>query len=93
MIKDIYDTNLTSVWTSGSIPSEFSITLGLHQGTLTPYFFAFVFFYFFFPLDDIVLVDESSHGISVKLEIWWDALKSKIFGWVGLKQRTWNDGM
>ena len=87
------------MWTSGSIPSEFSITLGLHQGTLTPYIFAFVFFFFFlnlflifFPLDDIVLVDESSHGINVNLEIWWGALQSKNFGW-GLKQRTWNDGM
>ena len=48
---------------------------------------------FFFPPNDIVLVDEISHGINVKLEIWWGALESKNFGWVGLKQRTWNDGM
>ena len=48
---------------------------------------------FFFPPNDIVLVDEISHGINVKLEIWWGALESKNFGWVGLKQRTWNYGM
>ena len=59
----------------------------------TPYFFAFVFFFFFFPPNDIVLVDEISHVINVKLEIWWGALESKNFGWVGLKQRTWNYGM
>ena len=50
-------------------------------------------FFFFFPPNDIVLVDEISHGINVKLEIWWGALESKNFGWVGLKQRTWNYGM
>ena len=92
MIKDIYDTNLTSVWTSGSIPSEFFFYLSKKKKK-TPYFFAFVFFFFFFPPNDIVLVDEISHGINVKLEIWWGALESKNFGWVGLKQRTWNDGM
>ena len=111
MIKDIYDTNLTSVWTSGSIPSEFFlffyylfyfifnmeylfiyIFFYLSKKKKTPYFLAFVFF-FFFPPNDIVLVDEISHGINVKLEIWWGALESKNFGWVGLKQRTWNDGM
>ena len=48
---------------------------------------------FFFPPNDIVLVDEISHGINVKLEIWWGVLESKNFGWVGLKQRTWNYGM
>ena len=29
--------------------------------------------------DDIVLVDETRHGVNVKLEIWWHALESKGF--------------
>lgn len=36
--------------------------------------------FFSFPLDDVVLVDEISHGINVKFEIWSGTLESKIFG-------------
>ena len=31
-------------------------------------------------IDNIVLVDETRCGVNFKLEIWWDALKSKEIG-------------
>jgi hypothetical protein len=40
LIKDMYDGAVISVRTSGSITSEFPITIGLHQGSaLSPYHF------------------------------------------------------
>jgi len=39
IIKDIYDIVVTNVKTCGGITSDFSITIGLHQGSvLSPFF-------------------------------------------------------
>ncbi len=91
MIKDMYDGVVTNVRTSGSITSEFPITIGLHQGpALSPYLFALVMDEFtksiqeevpwcIFFSDDIVLVNEIRYGVDIKLEIWRNTLKSNDF--------------
>ena len=41
IIKDMYDGVVTNVRTCGDITSDFSITIGLHQGSaLSPFLFA-----------------------------------------------------
>ena len=43
IIKDIYDRVIANVRTYGDITSDFSITIGLHQGSaLSPFLFAIV---------------------------------------------------
>ena len=82
---------ITSVRISGGITSEFSITIGLHQGsTLSPCLIALVMSnliksiqeevleYMLF-VDNIVLVDETRSELYAKLEIWRDILESKSF--------------
>jgi hypothetical protein len=87
----MYDRAIASVRTREGILNDFSIAIGLYQGSiLSPYFFALVMDeltksiqeeapWCMFFADDIVLVDETRHGVNVKLEIWRDALESKGF--------------
>jgi hypothetical protein len=81
LIKDMYDNIVTSVRTSDRDTNDFSINIGLHQGSaLSPYLFTLVMdevtrdiqgdipWYMLFP-DDVVLVDESRTGVDQKLEL------------------------
>ena len=99
MIKNIYYRALISARTSGGITNKFLITIGLHQGsTLSPYLFVLVIdeltklilrgsllVYAF--VDNIVLVNETSSGVNLKLKIWRDALESKSFRWSRTKMK------
>ncbi|KAL4198768.1 hypothetical protein AMTRI_Chr03g47660 [Amborella trichopoda] len=87
----MYDGTVTSVRTTSGETSEFSVTIGLHQGsTLSLYLFVLVMDYLTRHLqdegpwcmlfvDDIVLIDETQNDINTKLELWRDALESKCF--------------
>jgi len=81
IIKNMYDEVVANVKTCGGITSNFSITIGLHQGsTLSTFLFFIVMdeltrtiqdeilWYIQFA-DDIVLVDETRAGVNVKLEL------------------------
>jgi len=91
VIKDMYDGVVGNVRTCGGITSDFSITVGLHQGsTLSPFLSVIVMdeltraiqdeipWYMLFT-DDIVLVDETRAGVNVKLELWRQTLESQGF--------------
>ena len=90
IIKDMYDV-LVNVRTCGDITSDFSITIGLHQGSsLSPFLFVIVMDeltraiqdeipWCMLFADDIVLVDETRAGINAKLELWRQTLKSRGF--------------
>jgi hypothetical protein len=81
LIKDMYDNIMTSVRTSDGDTNDFSINIGLHQGsTLSPYLFALVMDevtrdiqggipWCMLFADDIVLVDESRTRVDQKLEL------------------------
>ena len=80
IIKDMYEGAVTSVRSVGGISKEFSVTVGLHQGSaLSPYLFTLVMDELTRELqnevpwcmlfaDDIVLVDETKEGLSRKLD-------------------------
>jgi hypothetical protein len=82
LIKDLYDNVVTSVRTSDRDTNDFSINIGLHQGSaLSPYLFALVMDevtrdiqggipWCMLFTDDVILVDESRTGIDQKLEFW-----------------------
>jgi len=82
IIKDMYDEMMANVRTCGGITSDFSITIGLHQGSaLSPFLFAKVMDEFtraiqdeipwcMLFVDNIFLVDETRAGVNVKLELW-----------------------
>jgi len=90
-IKDMYDGATTSVRTQGGMTEEFSIKIGLHQGSsLSPYLFTLVMDVLTGHLqdaipkcmlfaDDIVLIEESKEDVNGKLEVWREALESKGF--------------
>ena len=76
IIRDMYDEVVTNVRTYGSITSDFSITIVLHQGSVfvivmdgltrviqdeKPWCMLFA--------DDIVLVDETRVRVNAKLEL------------------------
>jgi len=77
----MYDGVVANVRTSGGITSDFSITIGLHQGSaLSPFLFAIVMDeltrviqdeipWCMLFVDDIVLVDEMRAGVNAKLEL------------------------
>ena len=81
LIKDMYNV-VTSVRTSDGDTDDFSIMIGLHQGSaLSPYLFALVMdevtrdiqgdiLWCMLFADDVVLVDESRTGVNQKLELW-----------------------
>jgi len=82
IITDTYDRVVANVRTCGGITSDFSITIGLHQGsTLSPFLFAIVMdeltraiqdekLWCMLFVHDIVLVNETRAGVNVKLELW-----------------------
>jgi hypothetical protein len=82
LIKDMCDNIVTSVRTSDEDTSDFSINIGLHQGSaLSPYLFALVMDevtrdiqggipWCILFIDDVILVDDSSTGVDQKLELW-----------------------
>ena len=81
IIRDMYDGVVANVRTCGGITSDFSITIGLHQGsTLSPFLFVIVMdeltraFQDEIPwcmlfVDDIILINETRAGINVKLKL------------------------
>jgi hypothetical protein len=81
LIKDMYDSVVTSVRTSNGDTNDFPINIGLHQGSaLSPYLFALVMdevtreIKYGIPwcmlfTDDVVLVDESRTGVDQKLKL------------------------
>ena len=82
---------MTIVKTTIGETSEFSINLGLHQGSaLNPYLFALVMDeltmhiqdgipWCLLFVDNIVLIDETKSGVNAKLEVWREALESEGF--------------
>jgi hypothetical protein len=89
LIKDMYDNVVTIVRTSDKDTNDFSINIGLHQGSaLSPYLFALVMDdvtrdiqngipWCMLFADDVVLVDESRTGVDQKLELWRRTLEAK----------------
>jgi len=79
IIKDMYDV-VANVRTCGGLTSDFSITIGLHQGSaLSPFLFVIVMNELIRAIqdeiswcmlfaDDIVLVVEMRAGVNTKLE-------------------------
>jgi hypothetical protein len=77
----MYDNVVTSVRTSDRDTNEFSINIGLHQGSaLSPYLFALVMdevtrdiqggiAWCMLIADDVILVDESRTEVDQKLEL------------------------
>jgi hypothetical protein len=90
-IKDMYDNVVTSVRTSDEDTNDFTINIGLHQGSaLSPYLFALVMDeltrdiqgdipWCMLFTDDVVLVDDSRTGVDQKLELWRRTLEAKGF--------------
>ena len=91
LVKDMYDRAITIVKTMIRETSEFSITVGLHQGSaLSLYLFALgldeltkhiqddIPWCMLFA-DDIVLIDETKSGVNAKLDVWREVLESKGF--------------
>ena len=86
----MYNGAITSVRISRAITSEFPITIVLHQGwALSPFLFALVMDeltksiqeevpWCMLLAHDIVLVDETKTRVNAKLEIWQDALESRL---------------
>ena len=82
---------VANVRTCGGITSDFSITIGLHQGSvLSPFLFAIVMDVLTRAIqdeipwcmlfaDDIFLVDETRAGVNAKLELWRQTLESRGF--------------
>ena len=91
IIKGIYDGVVANVRTCGGTTSDFSITIGLHQGSiLSPFLFAIVIdnltraiqdeiLWCMRFANDIVLVDETRAGVNAKLELWRQTLESRGF--------------
>jgi hypothetical protein len=82
LIKDMYDNIVTNVRTSEGDTNDFSINIGLHQGSaLSPYLFALMMDevtrdiqggipWCMLFADDVILVDASKTGVNQKLELW-----------------------
>ena len=80
-IKDVYDRVVANVRTCGGITSDFSITIGLHQGSaLSPFLFVIIMdeltkaiqneiLQCMLFADDIVLVNETRAGVNAKLKV------------------------
>ena len=87
----MYDGIVANVRTCGDITSNFSITIGLHQGsTLSPFLFVIVMDeltraiedeipWCILFADDIILVDETRAGVNIKLKLWRQTLESRGF--------------
>ena len=91
LIKDMYADARTSVRACDSTTNDFTIKIGLHQGSaLSPYIFALVMDeitkdiqddipWCMLFADDVMLIDESKIGVDRKLELWRTTLESKGF--------------
>uniref|UniRef100_A0A8I6YAQ5 Reverse transcriptase domain-containing protein n=1 Tax=Hordeum vulgare subsp. vulgare TaxID=112509 RepID=A0A8I6YAQ5_HORVV len=91
LIKDMYGNVVTSVRISDGDTDDFSIRIGLHQGSaLSPYLFDLVMDevtrdiqgdipWCMLFADDVVLVHDSRTGVNRKLELWRRTLESKGF--------------
>jgi hypothetical protein len=91
LIKDMYDNVVTSVRTSDGDTNDFSINIGLHQGsTLSSYLFTLVMYEVTRDIqggipccmlfaDDVILMDESRTGVDQKLDLWRRTLDAKCF--------------
>jgi hypothetical protein len=87
----MYDNVMTSIRTSGGYTNDFSINIGLHEGSaLSPYLFALVMDEITRDIqdgipwcmvfaDDVILVDESRTEVDQKLELWRRILEAKCF--------------
>ena len=87
----MYDGVVTNVRTYGGITSDFSITIGLHQGSvLSPFLSAIMIDeltraiqdeipWCMLFADDIVLVDETRARVKAKLKLWRQTLESRGF--------------
>ena len=83
----MYERIVTNVMTYGGLTDEFSITIGLHQGSaLSSFVFAIVMDeitkcihedipWCMLFANDIVLIDETKKGVNKKLELWRQTLK------------------
>ena len=91
IIKDMYDGVVAIVRTCGDITSDFSITIGLHQGSALSPFLLFVIVmdgltraiqdeisWCMLFADDIILVDKTRVGVNAKLELWRQTLESRL---------------
>ena len=98
LIKDMYK-DATFVRTCNGTTTDFSISIGLHQGSaLSRYLFALVMdevtrdiqgeIPWCMLFADVVLVDESRAGVNRKLELWRRTLESKGFRLVGPRPST-----
>jgi len=91
VIRDMYEGVRTRVKTVIGDKGDFSIHIGLHQGsTLSPFLFTIVMDelnreiqdempWCMLFADDIVLIDESREGVNTKLERWRDTLEARGF--------------
>jgi len=91
IIRDMYDGVVANVRTCEGITSDFSITIGLHQGSaFSPFLFVILMDeltraiqdeipWCMLFADDIVLVDETRAGVNAKLELWRQTLESRGF--------------
>nr|XP_033517432.1 uncharacterized protein LOC117281687 [Nicotiana tomentosiformis] len=90
-IKDMYDGSKTRVSMVGGDSEQFSVVMGLHQGSaLSPFLFSLVMdalthsiqgevLWCMLFTDNIVLIDESQTSLNDRLEVWRQALESKGF--------------
>jgi len=81
IIRDMYDGVVANIRTCGGITSDFSVTIGLHQGSaMSPFLFVIVMDEFTRDIqdeipwcmlfaDDIILVDETRVEVNAKLEL------------------------
>jgi hypothetical protein len=91
LINDMYDNVVTSVRTSDGDTNDFSINVGLHQGSaLSTYLFAFMMdevtrdiqysiTWCMLFADDVILVYENRIGVDQILELWRRTLEEKNF--------------
>ena len=87
----MYDGVVINVWTCGGITCDFSITIGLHQGSaLSPFLFAIVMDeltkaiqdeipWCILFANDIVLIDETRAEVNAKLQFRRQTLESRGF--------------
>ncbi|XP_070057852.1 uncharacterized protein [Nicotiana tomentosiformis] len=87
----MYDGVKTRVRTVGGNLDQFSVMMGLHQGSaLSPFLFSLVMDVLAFHIqgevsccmlfaDGIVLIDETRDGVNVQLEVWRQTLEFKVF--------------
>ena len=91
VIRDMYESAMTTIRSPAGETEEFPITVGLHQGSaLSPYLFALVMDelkraiqddvpWCMLFADDIVLMDKTREGVNTKLERWREELEFKGF--------------